>query len=346
MLLVDHIAPHPAFCGVGSACAEVRRSEYAQVFDLVPLPVAGVLGLFTLLLLTLARRRRPARSLAAILSLVAAVTGATLLVLQVAVIGAICGLCTIVDLACVVVGALALPWLRQDQGLAETRGGEALARWAWVSLAVFAVLAPIVWSFSRPLPPLPPGLAALRADSGVTVLEAMDFECPHCRALHPRLAALARAAPDVHLVRVHYPLAAHAHARDAAIAHLCATARGVGDAMADALVSARRLDRGGIDAAAAAVGIDAATLDACRADPARSRALEAHRRAVDEAGFIGLPTTWIGRRRILGARPTETFASTIRDARAGTEGVGVPWWASLLAAAMFLAVVIRLGRRT
>ena len=334
MLLADYLLLDPAFCVADTGCARVRESGYSHLAG-IPLPALGALAFFALFFATFHRARR----VVAAMLVLTGIAGLLLLALQAVVVGAFCALCVVVDVACILAAALAIPWSRRPD--APPR----IARWAWHVLLVLAIVAPLGYPVVRPPPPLPEELRALQDGSGVTIVEAMDFQCPHCRALQPRLEALVSRAPDLRLVRLHYPLPFHRHARDAALAHLCAAREGRGEAMADALLAHDPLDDDAIDRAADDAGLTAAQLAACKEDSALAATLERHRHIVDAAGFIGLPTTWVGRERILGAQPDAVFVEAIRAARDGSDGGGIPGWGYLTGVALFAGVVTRLGWR-
>lgn len=84
-------------------------------------------------------------------------------------------------------------------------------------------------SSSAPPPVAPPvrdeeGPVPIRAedprlghdDARTTIVVFIDLQCPHCREVHARLAALQERTPSLRIVWKHYPLSSHPQARPAA----------------------------------------------------------------------------------------------------------------------------------
>jgi protein-disulfide isomerase len=64
------------------------------------------------------------------------------------------------------------------------------------------------------------------ANAQVTLIEFVDFECPHCRRVQPVLRQLLEEYPEVKLYFKHYPLGGHTNARLAAEAATAAHRQG------------------------------------------------------------------------------------------------------------------------
>jgi predicted DsbA family dithiol-disulfide isomerase len=220
-----------------------------------------------------------------------------------------------------------------------------LRPWAWALLALSCALAPLVWPRVRPEPPVPRALLRYYEKGRINVVEFADFECPHCRDLHPRLKAmLADYGDRVHFTRLHAPLPMHKGSRGAARAAVSAEAQGKNDPMADRLFSLPELSPESIRKAALELGLDAKAFDACLTDPKTDARIDADIAMLESAGFEGLPTTYVGAERILGAQPDEVFRDAL-DATARGEGQsGVPGWAYVGGFFALVAALVLLGR--
>lgn len=345
-LALDYGGSTQSFCGGGTGCDTVRQSGfgYVALSDTlkIPVPLLGIVGFVTLFGASLGRPEGLARR--ALLPLSAYVGGAVglgLFLLQALQIGALCAYCVAVD-ACAVGAALAAYRGRRWQ-----EGEDPLQRWAWLALGGLALFGPRLWLSVAPKPPVPPGVLALYAPGKINVVEFADFECPFCRALHPRLTALlAPYGEQVHLVRRHVPLPSHPHAAGAAAAAVCAEAQGKGEAMAAALMTLEDLGASSVRRRALELGLEAGAFDACLSAPSTKETLTAHVQLWRDADPKGLPTTYIGDYRFVGTPETD---DALREALARTaeqrRRVEVPLYAfggALLAAAALIAFV---GRR-
>jgi protein-disulfide isomerase len=178
----------------------------------------------------------------------------------------------------------------------------------------------------------------------VNVIEFADFECPFCRRLHGQLKELLQPyGKDLHVVRLHVPLDSHPHARFAALAAICAEPSGKADALSEFLFATEDLSQGAIQKQVARLGIDRAAFDACVAAPASARRLDRERGILHDIGFEGLPTTYIGETRIVGAQAKEVFQDALELAAQGSGERGVPAWAYLAIALGIAGAIIRLG---
>ncbi len=125
--------------------------------------------------------------------------------------------------------------------------------------------------------------------AAVTIVEFSDFECPFCARLHPTLARLVAAFPDVRWVYRHFPLSSiHARAFGAAEAAECIGKLAGNSAFwsfADDLFDRRgRIGDGLYRELAEKAGISSAAFDLCRKDPATRDAVSAD---LDEALALG-----------------------------------------------------------
>ena len=311
-LLVDSMQPVPAFCGAGG-CAAVRATSWARPLG-VPMPVIGLAFFAAALVLAGVPRLVAARTLVALIG-AAGATG--LLALQGFVIGEWCRLCVIADLAAIAYGVLIVvrgaDWPRPSRrAMAATAvlavGAVALP---FVAFEPEPALTPVAAApsiaGSRRSPGLPEVVSREQTRDRVVVVDFIDFQCPHCRAFHPRLIeAMGRVDVPVRVVRKMVPLPQHSGAMPAAIAWCCADAQGKGDEMAEALLAARvsELTPEGCERIAASIGLDMERYRADAADRATRRRVHADVADAKKAGVHSLPTIYIGNQAFTDARAT------------------------------------------
>lgn len=204
----------------------------------------------------------------------------------------------------------------------------------WFLLACIGVLAPVAYPRVVETSPLPPSVRALAAPSGVTVVEFFDFECPHCRELAPIIHELA-SEPGVTVVRQYVPLPGHQLALEGSKLSVCAAEQGKEAQVAELLLVGRILTAEQLARARKAPELDEARLAACLSSERPERALREMRARIVAAEFVGLPTTYVGPERILGAEAPEVFFDALTRARSG-EGLGGlsprVYWALVLSA--------------
>ncbi len=309
--LVDFMSPEPTFCAA-SGCATVRASAWAHPLG-VPMPVLG-LGFFAIMIV-LAFVERP--RLRGVLAVAGGVWAIALIALQAFVIGAWCKLCMIADPIAIAVA------------LAVVAGaGVMRPRWWLVAVAVPAIIAlPLGVAVVDDTTTAPPtvsagaaGAAGARAPAEVpavvaaaqqpgvtTVVDFIDFECPFCRRLAPKLdAALAEVHESnvpVQVIRKMVPLAQHRHAMTAALAWCCAEAQGKGDEMAAALFAAPpdQLTPEGCEQLAVQVGCDRSRYEQTLADPAIRERIAHDTADAQAAGVQSFPTVFINTTRFAGS---------------------------------------------
>jgi len=316
-LLVDYLRPLPVFCDGGGGCEDVKHTVFAHVGEL-PTPALGV-GAFALLGLLASLRGERSRRLLLGLATPVALVGLFLLGVQVR-LGTFCEYCLVVDSAAVVAfgGAVHRAFVGWDPPRLRGALPVALAAAMGIPLAV---------GFSRPAPrvaavlELPEPIAAeiARTPAGrATIVDFVDFECPHCRVTHDRLApALEEHASRVRVVRRHVPLSRiHPHALDAARAGCCGDILGRGDAMADALFRADvdELTPEGCARIAASLGIDDEAFRRCVRDPSVDQRIEADVQTFRDVQGRGLPLLWFGREKIEGAQPAARLRRALEEA--------------------------------
>jgi predicted DsbA family dithiol-disulfide isomerase/uncharacterized membrane protein len=342
-LFVDYTAITPSFCGAGSGCAAVRASgfgyaPFAGIY--LPVPAFGLLGFAVLLGVSLtpaAKRWLP------IVAALGGVTALSLLAVQAAVIGRFCALCVTADSAGLLAALFGiLMWQSRDSGNADEFG----LRWgAWPALGALAILAPLAWPRVRPAAAIPDGVARLYAPGKINVVEFADYECPFCRALHPLLKSVIASYPGkVNFTRLNLPLQSHEFARVAARAQVCAREQGKGDALADLLFRAEDLRADADRVLAESIGTNLAQYDECLASGKADKLIDQESKILLDAGFEGLPTTFVGAQTIIGLRSEEVFRDAFDRAERGDGGHGIPWRVYILGLALALGAVIWVGR--
>jgi predicted DsbA family dithiol-disulfide isomerase/uncharacterized membrane protein len=325
-LYVDYTTPDPTFCGAGSGCAEVRSSGLGYlVLGRTPLPVPlfGLLGFSLLLGVSLIGRTERRQRWVLRVAVFGGLIALALLLVQWVGLGVLCSLCVVTDVAAILAAVVAFAYVRaglESEADEERDHDRDLRGWAWSALGLLCVAAAFVWPLVRPAAPVPSAVRALYVPGKINVVEFADFECPFCRQLHFRLKDLLKPYGDrVHFVRLNMPLDSHTEARGAARAYVCATAQHKGDAMADALFDADSLAPAQSRQLAVAFGLDMGRFDACVADPATDRTIDAEAKILKDNAFQGLPTTYIAERQLVGALPDQYFRDALERAASGQE---------------------------
>ena len=163
---------------------------------------------------------------------------------------------------------------------------------------------------------LSPATGAARDAAWVTVVAFLDYQCPFCERVQPTLDQLLAANPDVRLVVKQNPLAFHLNARPAAIAAVCAHARG------SFWPAHRRLFEGQRDlpAAIAELDVDRACLTSTKA----AGVVDADMALATREGSTGTPGFFVNGRKLMGAQPLEAFQRAVDRARDEAKGSGLP----------------------
>ncbi len=347
-LFVDYTNTLPAFCGVDSGCAAVRRSGFGYVVLFgwpAPVPVFGMLGFALLLGVALTRELRRWVPLVAAVGGVAALG---LFGLQAFKIKHLCSLCVTVDLLAVLAAfAGGVLW----KGKTDDANDDFALRWAaWPVLSVLAVLAPLLWPRLRPAPPVPAGVLKLYQPGKINVVEFADYECPFCRGLHPELKAVIASYPGkVHFTRLNLPLHSHEFAQVAAEAQVCAREQSKGDEMGDLLFAADDLRPPANRLLAQGLDLDMVAYDRCIASGRADSTIEAESKILIDNGLQGLPTTFVGAKTIIGLQAEEVFRDAFDHAERGEGDSGIPapaYWLTVLALAGAVVWVGRLRRAT
>jgi uncharacterized membrane protein len=313
-LIVDYQnAGDPAFCGVGSGCFAVRISPYSKLFG-IPLPHIGLVAHAVLLGGSLLVQTREHIKTLALAASAGAACAVALLLIQQFLIEALCAWCLAVDLASITAGvsAVLLATLAKkaeksgDASRVErTATASGAEMGAWGVAGALAIALPFVWGSYPVIPALAPAAEAVQAPGKVTILNFSDFQCPHCRKLHPKLVELkGKYEGRIHFDRRMMPLPGHPGALPAAKAYLCAPPD-KREAAADWLYAASDddLTPAGVLSMAGAVGMSPGDLAACTASKETEAALATDKQLYESLGARGLPLTLIGRRVVIGNDP-------------------------------------------
>jgi protein-disulfide isomerase len=342
-LLSDYWADAPSFCSATSGCGAVRASQFSHLRlgdgHFVPLPLLGLLG-FWLLFGASMLSRLAALAFAGI----GGAIGLWLLSVQAFELRVFCWLCVTTDLAAIAAAASAFGATKADALDVTSR----LKPWAWWGLAALVTTAPLVWPMVKTAPALPAGVVHYYLPGKLNVVEFADFQCPACRRFHGTLDPIVkRYGERVHFVRLMKPLASHEYARDAARASVCSEPEGKLEAMADALFTSQDLTPTGIDQLAKAVGLDESKFASCMASAATEERVARESALLVPPELEGLPTTYIGGKRLLGTVDAAAVEDALEGAARGSgEGLsGISGVVYLPLVALLGLLVVRLGRR-
>lgn len=302
---IDYFGKQPTFCSE-SGCATVRQSDWSHPLG-IPMPVLGLAFYAVMIALCFVDRPRLRKLCAA----AGSAWAVFLIILQASVIHAWCKLCMIADPTAILLAAVVLA----GAGTLKLAG-----RHFAIGLPVIAAL-PLVFAIindarhdepalvqqgsgSGSAAPVPEVILREQKSGTAVVVDFVDFECPFCRRLAPKLdAAIAQAQVPVKLVRKMTPLKMHPHALDAAVAYCCAEAQGKGDEMAKALFEAPpdQLTPAGCEKIAESIGCDMDKYRQSVADPAIHDRIVQDANDAKAAGVRGLPTVFIGTTGLGGA---------------------------------------------
>ena len=337
-LFVDYTAPQASFCGVQSACGAVKQSPYSHIGP-VPLPAVGMgvfIGVYALALwASLAKHLKLLSHVLALISL-----GAVALIgIQAFVLNAFCAWCMAVDISAIAAAGVAALLVNREP-LEELTA----MRYLWGGVCIAAVAVPLMWQVKTPEATIPDGVAAHYVDGKVNVVTFTDFECPHCRSIHPVVHdAAERNKGRLNVVRLMMPLSHHPGAEPAALAYLC-TPPAAQEAMASALYEAERgkLTNKGVLLLAKELGLDTRAMAKCVTTPETRAKLDAHMDLFKASQLKGLPSTFVGKQLIAGANKP-LLMSAIDDG-VGSDGesggMEIQWMFALLAALLAGVVAI------
>lgn len=295
-LLMHYLAPEESgFCGARSGCEAVRKSALVGALPTYTIPALGVAGYLGVFWLTFNPEQRVwlrwSGAFGGIIAL-------GFIVHQAIGIGAFCWMCLTVDGLAIVIAFACVVMTNQRSTVEQW---DPLRGWGWALLLGVAINMPTLWLKVKPNESLPSNIAALQDPGVLNVIEFADFECPHCRRLHPIIQAnVALLQRPVKLQRFNVPLPFHIYAEDAARAAVCAKAMGKGDEMDERLFGTP-LKKDVWFEHAAALGLDAQAFKACLDSDATNETLADHVDLFKSTGARGLPLTYVGPLALHGA---------------------------------------------
>jgi protein-disulfide isomerase/uncharacterized membrane protein len=351
-LLIDYFRPLPAFCDMGSGCAQIHASGRGKLFGFIPIPIIGVVGFAVTMTLSLLAGERAAR-LSRLFGILGGIGGIAFLLIQALDLKVFCKLCVAVDSAAIVAALSVLVSAVSKQGSPEPAqsAGEttsASMRWLWPAATMAAMIIPAAWSLFQPSPPVPREIASLWVPDKINVVEFVDFECPFCRQLQPTIDELLEEyGSRVNFVRLNMPLPGHPQARSAARAFCCADEQKKGDAMAEALLKTHDLTPEGCEKLAVALGLSLAEYQACVKSAATEARIDDEIARVKRAGLGGLPTVWVEDEVIVGRNPEhlrDAFTRAANDKPRTRLPTSLLWATFTLALGVVGALALR-GRR-
>jgi len=211
----------------------------------------------------------------------------------------------------------------------------------WLLLAALSVAAPGFFPSFVKGSELPSVIRELYKPGQVTLVEFFDYQCPHCRDLSPRLKAIVKENKGVVLRLGYTPLPGHDMARAAARITLCAGEQEKEWEVAELFFKEHDLSEAHLLEVAQGIVADAPLLSKCLASPRPDARIKEDIARIQAAGWEGLPTTYIGETRIVGAMDDLVYRDALRRAQDGTDRGGLnPWvyWAGIFA--IFAALIL------
>jgi hypothetical protein len=115
--------------------------------------------------------------------------------------------------------------------------------------------------------------------------------------------------------------------------------------MADALFATEDLTPAGIARLAESLGLNPKAFDDCVLDVGTNARLDREANLLVPPELEGLPTTYIGSKRLLGVQPPETVRDALERASRGEGETGVSGYVYLALVAFALLGTLRLGLR-
>src|SRR5262249_5634497 len=136
----------------------------------------------------------------------------------------------------------------------------------------------------------------------------------------------------------------HEQALPAARADVCAAKQGKGEALAERLMQLEELTPQSIRRAAIGVGVNADDFDRCLSSKEPDAQVAADSALLEEAGMVGLPTTSVGAKRLLGAVSEAALRDAFDHAAKGEGDMGIPGVVFAPLALFLLGGIAWLGR--
>ncbi len=215
---------------------------------------------------------------------------------------------------------------------------------AWVLLCCLCVGAPVLFPLLVRTSEVPSVITGMYEPGKITFVEFFDFQCPHCQHLSPRLAALVAQEEDVVIRYGYTPLPAHPESKEAARISICAAEQGKEKEVVHKFFETLDFFDGAPLKIAKQIVPDPQRLEECLASERPDERIQSDTQNLKRAGFLGLPTTYVGGIRILGADDDLKYLDALRRVRQGSDSKGLhPWvfWAAVL---LVLVAVVLMGR--
>jgi protein-disulfide isomerase len=151
--------------------------------------------------------------------------------------------------------------------------------------------------------------------AAITIVEFSDFQCPYCvraEGTVKDLLELEKYKGKIRLVYRDYPLPSHHLAPKASEAAHCAADQGKFWEMHDKLFAASpKLEVTDLKGYARELSLDAGRFDKCLDSGDKTKVVQDHAKAGEEAGVRGTPAFFINGRLLSGAQPLEAFKSIV-----------------------------------
>ena len=159
--------------------------------------------------------------------------------------------------------------------------------------------------------------APVKGTSGapVTIVEFVDYECPHCKRVQPVLRQILEEYPEeVKVVFKHYPLGAHTNARTAAEAGVAAHRQGKFWAFNDKLwANADSLTPASMEQFAKEVGLDVGKWRTDFESAETKARVQKDRDEGEALGIAATPTIYINGRRFADNHDPESLRDWINE---------------------------------
>jgi len=341
LLYVHYLDPGDStLCGGASGCEAVRRSGFSYFgTPYLNIPLIGMLAYGVLLVDSLGPLDAARANRIRLMAGAGGVFALVFVIWQAIGIGRFCWLCITVDSS-----AIGAAFVAQAVYAARETQVPVLRSWAWLALLASVVGLPVLWPVVKPPSSVPSEVRELFVEGKINVIEFADFQCPHCRNLHPTLKALVDEYGDrVHFRRLHMPLGMHVLAEGAAKAAVCGEAQGKGEEMADLLFEGELGPKHYLSYAKD-LELDLGQFEKCLEAESTQEAVSADVVRFRTAGLRGLPTTFVGEQLIRGARPMPVFKEAFERAAQKESRFSIPGGVFLALCVALCAALVWFGR--
>lgn len=287
---------HSSMCAL-AACKTVSQSFFARSLP-IPFPLVGLTGFSVQLVVAAVLFRNPSEVCFRVWQATCWIGGTVaigLITVQLFWLRQICPLCMGVDAAAVSAAALSL-----HQSIPSRSEGRLLLRWLGV-IGGIAVMSPIGWAWSQPVPTQPHLNDVLSGQ--MVVIVNTSFLCPGCQQIHPKLApVLAKLGAMESDVRLEYRPLPFGGLRDSLMQtkyYYAANEFGFGMEIADFLYRNPTSDESAVRREVEqSIEPADAVIKAAYSERIAKR-IEDHQREFDESQVPGIPSIWIDGRLYL-----------------------------------------------